>query len=133
MVDFVIALMPDEQMAQSFSRIKPLDGATTKSFNQTTHHALLSMPITVNIATKRVGGNSEDATMQLTIWAVAQFSRLKRLVKKAGHVDAQMPVLPLLVAQGAMWFFLAATQEGDQTVRINISMSYLGFLVRGAD
>ena len=127
MVDFVFALRPDEQMAQAFPRIKPLNGATTKSFNQTTHHTLLNMPITVNIETKRVGGNSEDATMQLTIWAVAQFGRLKRLAEEAGHLKAKMLVLPLIVVQGAMWYSLAATHEGDQMVRINISMSYLRF------
>ena len=33
----------------------------------------------------------------------AQFSTLKRLVKEAGHAETQTPVLPLIVAHGALW------------------------------
>ena len=76
-------------------------GLTTKSFNQATYYILSNNLIIMNIQTKRARGNSKDVNMKL--WTAAQFSRLKRLVKEAGHAETQMLILPLIVAHGATW------------------------------
>lgn len=117
-VDFAILLQPNAITAAGFKNLDPLPQASSASYNQTTDNTTISKILAVNMETKASGGNINEAIMQLSIWSSAQFERLKKLAETAGKFDSmpEMPVLPCMIVQGAIWAVCAATHDSGETV-----------------
>lgn len=69
------------------------------------------MPIAISVETKSQDGHGDKARVQLATWVAAHFNRLEKLLENAGRRDVELPVLPLLVAEGAQWTFIPATRN----------------------
>ena len=81
------------------------------SYNQTTDSIIADRPLAVSIETKPQGTGLSGGLVQLSTWTSAQYRRLNLLAKACG-VDADsvaMPILPLLLVEGATWTLYAAT------------------------
>lgn len=120
MVDYALCL--EEDCTQpTFTRIlsaMELETPDSQYINQTSFEPVRYRPIVVSIETK-VAGNENEATTQLSIWAVAHFKRLQKLMQRSGVVS-EMPVLPLINVQGDEWFTRLAVQRGNETVLSNL-------------
>jgi hypothetical protein len=129
-IDFAIYVKPDARELEAMRTMaarQPPD--VTPSVNHTWHDPLLTRPISVSVETKRTGEGWDTAVMQSGVWVAAHLTKLQQMVAAAdvddddggNSADAdgalQLPTLPLLVAQGHNWYFLAASR-GDvgQTV-----------------
>lgn len=98
-VDFAIVCKPNAAWTK-----KILEQSST-SLNHTDLEAIVERPIAVNIETKSHREGIEDAKRQLGIWVQAQFTHLRTLF---GTIP---DALPLCIATGDKWFFLAAKQD----------------------
>lgn len=100
-VDFAIVCKPTDAWTNKICK----QSSPSTSLNHTELEAIVERPIAVNIETKSHREGTEDAKRQLAIWVQAQFVHLRNLF---GSVP---DVLPLCVATGDKWFFLAAKQD----------------------
>ncbi len=74
--------------------------------SQSTYEPLRFSPLAVSFETKLPGESWSEANRQLNTWVLAQVRELKELLQKAGRPDAQIPALPVVLAQGEEWKFL---------------------------
>lgn len=95
-VDFAISLRQSDHTRES---LQFLDTGWNPSNDKTLIHS----PLAVLIETKKKGGSSTDARYQVTIWASAVFNRRVQLLQAAGHENAEMIPLPLLIVEGSSW------------------------------
>ena len=119
MVDYALCLEAD-RTEPTFSRMltaMELETPGCLYINHTSFEPVRYRPIVVSIETK-VAGNENDATTQLSIWVVAHFKRLQKIMQRSGVVS-EMPVLPLINIQGNEWFTRLAIQKGNKTVLSN--------------
>ena len=102
------------------------------SINHTDYEALANRPVSVSIETKRVGGNTAEAELQMGVWQAAQWNMLaQRLgVGDGGRGDsgknkkqqqreeqvARLGFLPGIIIRGHDWMFAATSRSGDKTV-----------------
>lgn len=114
MVDFAVVLRPSEATKEGFRNLEALPNAPSLSFNQTCINTIIDKPIALSIETKSSNIAADQALPQLSIWACAQYAKLRQLTASArykGSGFVQLPVLPLIVAQGASWILYAASQD----------------------
>ncbi|TKX19105.1 hypothetical protein C1H76_8723 [Elsinoe australis] len=86
--------------------------------NHTDHAPTSQRPIAISIETKRQGVDREKGELQLEIWASAHLNRLQALVPP--DLATELPVLPLVLVQGATWSVMFAqrhlTSTGQSTI-----------------
>lgn len=83
------------------------------SINQVESEYQCFIPIGVIIETKRAAIDEDNAEVQVCTWIKAQFAKLKQLAPNA----ADIPVLPIIIAQGHDWkFMLADMAASDQVI-----------------
>lgn len=108
MVDFAICLEPSEVELEAMRVMAARHPNETPTVNHTWHDPLLDRPMSVSIETKRTGEGWDTAMLQSGVWMAAQLAKLKQLIDEVDGDTSTIPVLPLLVAQGHDWYFLAA-------------------------
>ncbi|KAH8707026.1 hypothetical protein GQ44DRAFT_777593 [Phaeosphaeriaceae sp. PMI808] len=118
-IDYVIALKPDEVIKQAWHTLEPLsiDGVNTiKSWNHVTRNRNLRIhPIAINIETKGPHKSWTDGKPQIAIWTDAWLNRLS-LLPRAKERTEPWPAIPLLIAQGHDWHLLIISKDGKKTV-----------------
>ena len=110
MIDYAITLGPPLLLEkQIITRLNASPRPLHRTINPSDYSPLCYNPIAVNIETKSPNGGKEAGEVQLTIWVMAYFNRLRTL--------AQDPVpitLPLILISGEHWKLLFARDvEGE--------------------
>lgn len=114
MVNFAVVLRPSRATEEGFRNLDAFPNAPSESFNQTCINTIVDKPIALSIETKSSNSAADEGLPQLSIWACAQYAKLRQLTASARHKDSgpvQLPVLPLIIAQGVSWTFFAASQD----------------------
>lgn len=126
MVDYALYLEADrtEPIFDRMLSAMELETPGCQYINHTSFEPVRYRPIVVSIETK-VAGNENVAITQLSIWVVAHFKRLQKIMQLSGVVS-EMPVLPLINVQGDEWFTRLAVQKGNETVLSNLLSFVLG-------
>ena len=128
LVDFGIILKPSRVTDTGFKNLDPLPQASAASYNQTTDNTLLDRPLAVNIETEEVGGDFNEALMQLSIWSSAQYARLRLLAQSTGQENVTMPVLPAIIVQGPIWTLCATSHNDNQTASFRLFLLHLAYV-----
>lgn len=93
-----------------------------RSINHTSYLPVAGRPISLSIETKRASKDSDEATLQIGTWQLAQWRMLRHLLGMAGGEDyaqaalEELGILPAIIVQGHKWSFAATTLEGTKTV-----------------
>ena len=93
MIDFALILQPNERLQMEIRHVMKGIGEGHRSINQTKYAPVRYKPITVNLKVKPPGSGKNNATVQLTIWATAQFNKPKDLNK--GGAALIMPLMSI--------------------------------------
>lgn len=122
MVDYAICLefCETEPIYKRMLTALKLEPPENKYINHTFFEPVRFRPIAVSIETK-LTANENEAVTQLSVWVVAHFKRLNRILQLAG-VGSGLTVLPLIYIQGDEWFATLAAQRYNKTVLSNISL-----------
>jgi hypothetical protein len=120
MVDYCVVLCDDEVQnaarsaisahLQSQSSLQSTSSQTVRSINQSEYAPLHLCPISVSIETKKSGGSEEQAQVQLSVWAMAQFRRIHQIFGPDRPGPANI-TLPLLYVAGEEWRVLFAWED----------------------
>ena len=112
MVDYVLVMERSPVLAE---KIRAKLGAENRaSINHTAAEHIRFDPIAVSIETKRAAIAEETAHVQLGMWVVAHFARLRQLTLN----ETQLPALPILIVQGHDWKFMIAEAMADRSIVI---------------
>ena len=117
MVDYAICLEID-QTEPLFNRMRTamqFEPPESQYINHTSFEPVRFRPIAVSIETK-VSGNEAEATTQLSVWMIAHFKRLQKILERS-KVQSEMIVLPLIHIQEHEWFATLAAQGDHKMVR----------------
>ncbi|KAI0465616.1 hypothetical protein F4859DRAFT_376000 [Xylaria cf. heliscus] len=120
MVDFCIALQPDDSYSTSIRELRRRTNGSTA--NHTDFYPLRDKPIIISAESKKLGEGLLEASVQVGVWQSAQWSLLnsqcqsnsKRSNSKGNTSDLHF--LPALFIQGSQWSFAATTKQDDQTL-----------------
>lgn len=109
MVDFTMVIEPSGELCD---RIFDILASETRTYiNNSINHAAADpirfTPIAISMETKRAAIDEENANIQLATWVSAHFARLSQLTSG----KAEMPMLPIIVAQGHDWKFMIAERQ----------------------
>ena len=119
MVDYAVTVGPPIIAESDVStRLGSSVGALRRTINACDYSPLCYDPVAISVETKTPNGLEQEAKVQLSVWALAHFNRLRCLLPKA---VAQQPVsisLPLLFASGESWTLLLASDRHDRIVSI---------------
>ena len=96
-VDFCLTFTPEQHALFRRAEI---------ALNQTHYFPILCNPIAVSIETKIPDSGAADGKRQLLTWVSAQVARLRELLRICGHLDVEIPLLPLILVQGHTWSFV---------------------------
>lgn len=110
MIDFAVTLGPPliptapviKRLASSHSRLR-------RTCNPSDYSPLCYEPVVLSLETKSPDGGSEDGEVQLSVWAMAYFNRLRQLVR-----DPVTMTLPLLLITDARWNLYFASDLADE-------------------
>lgn len=128
LVDFCVYLNPEAEAdateAHDYAEaIRQLQlNLPMRSINHTSYLPVASRPISLSLETKRTGKDSDEATLQIGTWHLAQWRMLRGLLTRTGGADhaqaalSELGVLPAIIVQGHKWSFAATTLEGTKTV-----------------
>ncbi|KAK7177661.1 hypothetical protein PSPO01_16292 [Paraphaeosphaeria sporulosa] len=114
-IDFVVTL--SELLIPKAPIVKRLNAAPRKlsaTCNASAYSPLCYEPVVLSIETKSPEGSTETAEVQLTVWAMAHFNRLRKLIRDPVDVT-----LPLLLVAGAQWRLYFASDSDDRIELIN--------------
>jgi hypothetical protein len=111
-VDYVVALKPDDATRAAWPTLAPAAPGAIKSYNHITRNNLRTCPIAINIETKGPHKSWTDGKPQLAIWTDAWLNRLAMLPRATDD----WPAIPLLIAQGHDWHLLVICRERGKTV-----------------
>lgn len=117
MVDYAICLEIDHS-EPLFNRMRSalrFESTESQYINHTSFEPTRFRPIAISIETN-VAGNEAEATTQLSVWMLAHFKRLRKIMQRSG-VESEMIVLPLIHIQGHEWFTTLAAEGKNKTVR----------------
>ena len=117
MVDYAITL-GDPVIAETdvSARLGSSVGRLRRTINPSDYSPLCYEPIAISIETKTPEGSEQEAKVQLSVWIIAQFNRLRDLLPTT---IARQPIsitLPLLFASGESWKLLFASDRHDSIV-----------------
>lgn len=110
MVDFAVTLGPP--LIQTTHVINRLAASTPKlqrTINASDYSPLCYEPVVLSIETKSPNGGSENGEVQLSLWAMACFNRLRQLIQ-----DPVAMTLPLLLVSDARWKLYFASDSMDE-------------------
>ena len=104
MIDYAIILEPpliseDQVITRLATSPRPLH----RTINPTEYSPLCYNPVAISIETKSPVGSKEDGTVQLSIWAMAYFNRLRTLTQ-----DPVPITLPLVLVSDEHWKLMFA-------------------------
>lgn len=128
MVDFAIVLNSSSENDTTIENASTSVRATVDSFNQTFYPPIRLKPIAISIESKLPGKNWDDAQIQVSTWAAAQFNKYEQLMSDSGKQISQLPILPLLVVQGNEWYFLIAMKVKNSVVSYCFGLIYQGLI-----
>lgn len=80
-----------------------------RTINASDYSPLCYEPVVLSIETKSPNGGSENGEVQLSLWAMACFNRLRQLIQ-----DPVAMTLPLLLASDARWKLYFASDSMDE-------------------
>ncbi|KAL8724767.1 MAG: hypothetical protein Q9166_007761 [cf. Caloplaca sp. 2 TL-2023] len=109
-VDYAITLRPNQLISNAWEELRPLGRAGIKSWNHTTSSNVRSTPIAIGIETKAPNKSWTDGKAQIAIWTAALHKRLLML-QQPGQERLEIPVMPLLIAQGHDWHLFIVSQQ----------------------
>lgn len=99
MVDFAVTLGPPLiPTAHVINRLAASPRKLQRTSHPSDYSPLCYEPIVLSIETKSPNGGSENGEMQLFVWAMAYFNRLRQLIQ-----DPVAMTLPLLLITDARW------------------------------
>lgn len=99
MIDFAVTLGPPLiPTANVINRLTASPGKLQRTCNPSDYSPLCYEPIVLGIETKSPDGGSENGEVQLSVWAMAYFNRMRRLIQ-----DPVNMTLPLLLIADARW------------------------------
>lgn len=110
MVDFAVTLGPPLIPAADVTkRLTTAPRKLQRTINPSDYSPLCYEPIVLSIETKSPDGGSENGEVQLSVWAMAYFNRLRQLIH-----DPVTITLPLLLITDARWkLYLASDLAGE--------------------
>jgi hypothetical protein len=104
MIDYAIALeSPFFSEDQVVTRLATSPGPLQRTINPTDYTPLRHSPIAISIETKPPDGSKESGKVQLSIWAMAYFNRLRTLTQ-----DPVSITLPLILVSDENWKLMFA-------------------------
>ena len=112
MVDYAIIIDPDEDFKGDASKsihnhiVEKVSGEMNATINQTAAPYVRYRPIGVSIETKKGLVGEEEAHVQLAIWMIAQYTRLRQLM--TNQATGKLPSFPVLSVHGQRWFLMIA-------------------------
>ncbi|KAG7408807.1 hypothetical protein Forpe1208_v012087 [Fusarium oxysporum f. sp. rapae] len=123
MVDFALALEPDEQLAAIIKQYtNPLADGTV---NQTAYGPLKNRPAPVFIETKTSAGNLETSGVQLGVWVAAWHESLRSIMRRGGAVERIITV-PLIQVSAGSWTIMFAVDGGNEVQILYAEQAIIG-------
>ncbi|RFN46145.1 methyltransferase type 11 [Fusarium flagelliforme] len=123
MVDFALALEPDEQLAAIIKQYThPLADGTV---NQTAYGPLKNRPAPVFIETKTSAGNLETSGVQLGVWVAAWHESLRSIMRRGGAVERIITV-PLIQVSAGSWTIMFAVDGGNEVQILYAEQAIIG-------
>ncbi|KAF1997432.1 hypothetical protein P154DRAFT_524779 [Amniculicola lignicola CBS 123094] len=99
MIDYAVTLGPPLiPTANIINRLAASPRNLQRTINPSDYSPLCYEPIVLSIETKSPNGGSENGEVQLSLWAMAYFNRLRQLIQ-----DPVPMTLPLLLITDARW------------------------------
>lgn len=99
MIDYAVTLGPPLlPKANIINRLAASPRKLQRTINPSDYSPLCYEPVGIGIETKSPEGGNEDGEVQLSVWAMAHFNRLRQLVQ-----DPVTMTLPLLLITEARW------------------------------
>jgi hypothetical protein len=99
MIDFAVTLgSPLVPTAHVVNRLAASPRKLQRTTNVSEYSPLCYEPIVLSIETMSPDGGNEEGEVQLSVWAMAYFNRLRQLIQ-----DPVAITLPLLLITGARW------------------------------
>jgi hypothetical protein len=115
MVDYALIIDPTPKLGARIAETLRQEGKS--SINQTGAEHVRFAPIGVSFETKRAAVNEDEAHVQLGIWVIAHFARLRQLISNRateGEEEETLPILPLVIVQGHDWKMMVAEAIVDR-------------------
>ncbi|KAI9695442.1 MAG: hypothetical protein M1820_008627 [Bogoriella megaspora] len=113
MIDYAIVLgSPLLSEDQLITRLATSPRPLQRTINPSDYSPLRYNPVAISIETKSPGGQKEDGTVQLSIWAMAYFNRLRMLTQ-----DPVPITLPLILISDEHWKLMFA-RDLEDSIRI---------------
>jgi hypothetical protein len=104
MIDYAIVLeSPFFSEDQVITRLATSPGPLQRTINPTDYTPLRYSPVAISIETKPPDGSKESSKVQLSIWAMAYFNRLRALTQ-----DPVSITLPLILVSDKNWELMFA-------------------------
>ncbi|CAG9945542.1 unnamed protein product [Clonostachys rosea f. rosea IK726] len=118
-VDFCIYIDPayDQKHTDSSTLISSMcDRIVDGSINHTDYTPLAERPLAVSIETKKLGGNWNKATLQMSVSQAAQWNLIHEITVPGTRPNEGLDYIPGIIIQGHNWFLAITTREGKRTV-----------------
>lgn len=119
MVDYGVVLVTDSRTERALRNAAGNDRTAITALNQDLYSPLRSHLLAISIETKIATSTWDEAQVQVSGWAAAQFKALLLLVEKVwpGR-SVVLPTLPFIIVHAHDWYLLMATREGNETVSL---------------
>lgn len=103
MIDFAVTLGPPlVHTANVINRLTASPRKLQRTCNPSDYSPLCYEPIVLGIETKSPDGGSENGEVQLSVWAMAYFNRMRQLIEDP--VDMTLPLLLIADARWKLYF-----------------------------
>ncbi|EGU89079.1 hypothetical protein IWW34DRAFT_676866 [Fusarium oxysporum f. sp. albedinis] len=123
MVDFALALEPDEQLATIIKQYtNPIADGTV---NQTAYGPLKNRPAPVFIETKTSAGNLETSGVQLGVWVAAWHESLRSIMRRGGAAE-RIITIPLIQVSAGSWTIMFAVDGGNEVQILYAEQAIIG-------
>jgi hypothetical protein len=110
MIDFAVTLgpllVPKDRV---IDRLHSSYGKLQRTCNASDYSPLCYEPVVLSLKTKSPDGSSEDGVVQLSVWAIAYFNRLRQSIQ-----DPVGMTLPLFLITDARWKLYFASDLADE-------------------
>jgi hypothetical protein len=116
MIDYAI-VMGDPLVHENAVIGKLKSSPALSSVNSIEYPPLRHEPIAISIVTKTPNGNSEEALVQLSVWASAHLNRLRSMLPLSQEGLPIEVALPLVSVSGEQWHLKFALDQHDTVVR----------------
>jgi hypothetical protein len=115
MIDFAVTLgSPRIPPANIINRLAASPRKLQRTTNPSDYSPLCFEPVVLSIETKSPAGGNENGEVQLSVWAMAYFNRLRQLVQ-----DPVAMTLPLVLITDARWKLYFASDLAHEILLID--------------